>query len=262
MSTDSAINSGDPQIAPLSIVVPVYNEAANFPALWRELSDKVRTSFFAFVVYDFEGDTTVPVVRQIIAEGESRLRLVKNERPGVVGAILTGFEQVQRGPLIVLMADLSDDLARIDAMLDLYWKGYQIVVGSRYMRGGAIVNGPWLKQTLSRMGGLSLHWLRGLPTHDATNAFKLYDAAMLRALTLESRGGFELSLEITVKAFLAGYRIAEIPAVWHERTQGKSRFKLWSWLPHYLRWWVYAFRPRKPRPALATHDNRGPARLT
>jgi len=142
------------------------------------------------------------------------------------------------------MADFSDDLSQVGRMLELYRQAYHVVVGSRYMKGGRIVNGPVLQQGLSRMAGVSLCWLRGIPTHDATNAFKIYDAAMLKQISIESQHGFELNLEITVKAFLAGYRIAEIPSVWQDRTQGKSRFKLWSWLPHYLRWYFYAFRPR------------------
>jgi dolichol-phosphate mannosyltransferase len=71
---------------------------------------------------------------------------------------------------------------------------------------------------------------------------------MLNAMTLESRGGFEISLEITVKAFIAGYRIAELPTTWRDRTAGESRFRLWHWLPRYLRWYVYAFRPRSAMP--------------
>jgi dolichol-phosphate mannosyltransferase len=72
---------------------------------------------------------------------------------------------------------------------------------------------------------------------------------MVRSFTIESRGGFELNLELTVKAFLAGYRIAEVPSTWRDRTSGESRFRLWKWLPLYLHWYFYAFRPRSPRPA-------------
>jgi len=95
-----------------------------------------------------------------------------------------------------------------------------------------------------------LCWLRGMPTHDATNAFKIYDRAMLDAIHIESKGGFELSLEITVKAFLAGYTISETPSTWRDRTAGTSHFKLWKWLPHYLKWYFMAFQPksRKRRP--------------
>jgi hypothetical protein len=142
------------------------------------------------------------------------------------------------------MADLSDDLGQVSKMLELYRRGSHIVVGSRYMRGGRLIGGPWFKQLLSRLSGLSLCWLRGMPTHDATNAFKIYDRAMLDAICIESKGGFELSLEITVKAFLAGYTISETPSTWRDRTAGKSRFKLWNWLPHYLKWYLMAFQPR------------------
>jgi glycosyltransferase involved in cell wall biosynthesis len=229
----------------LTIIIPVYNEGAGFEDLWKQLDTHLQFPFRALVVYDFDGDNTVPAVQAVIARGEKRLSLVKNDiRRGVVGALLTGFRQVENGPLLVVMADLSDDLAQVGRMLELYRQGYHLVAGSRYMKGGRIVNGPMLKQGLSRIAGVSLCWLRRIPTHDATNAFKIYDSSMLKQFNLESQGGFELNLEITVKAFLAGYRIIETPSVWRDRTQGKSKFKLWSWLPHYLRWYFYAFRPR------------------
>ncbi len=100
------------------------------------------------------------------------------------------------------------------------------------------------------MAGLSLRWVRGLPTHDATNAFKIYDRAMVKSFEIESRGGFELNLELTVKAFLAGYRITEVPSTWRDRSQGQSRFRLWKWLPSYLRWYLYAFRRKSPAPRI------------
>ena len=229
----------------LTIVIPVYNEGAGFEELWSELNTHLQFPFRALVVYDFDEDNTVPAVQAVIARGETRLSLVKNNvRRGVVGALLTGFRAVENGPLLVVMADLSDDLAQVSRMLELYRQGYDVVVGSRYMKGGRILNGPVLKQGLSRMAGVSLHWFRRIPTHDATNAFKVYDSTMLRHFTLESQRGFELNLEITVKAFLAGYPIVEIPSVWRDRTQGKSKFKLWAWLPHYLRWYFYAFRSK------------------
>ncbi len=230
----------------LTLVVPVFNEGKNFPSLWAAITSQIRSALEAVVVYDFDEDNTVPVVQQIIAYGESRLRLVKNNIcPGVVGAILTGFNQVADGPVLVVMADLSDDLGQVDRMLALYRRGYHLVVGSRYMPEGKLEGGPWFKQSLSRLAGLTLHWFRGIPTHDATNAFKIYDRGMLKQLTIESEGGFELNLEIMVKAFLAGYHIAEIPVTWRDRSEGKSRFKLWAWLPRYLKWYFYAFRPRQ-----------------
>jgi dolichol-phosphate mannosyltransferase len=237
----------------LTIVAPVYNEGANFASLWSAITAQIRSKFNLVVVYDFDQDDTIPVAQRIIADGETRIRLVKNNvKPGVIGAILTGFNQVESGPVLVVMADLSDDLTRVNQMLDLYRQGYHIVVGSRYMKGGRLEGGPWFKQSLSKLAGLTLHWFRGIPTHDSTNAFKLYDREMLNTLTIESRGGFELGLEITVKAFLAGYQVTEIPATWRDRAQGQSRFRLWAWMPRYLKWYLYAFRPRRARSRVIT----------
>jgi dolichol-phosphate mannosyltransferase len=230
---------------PLTIVIPVYNEGANFPALWAEMTQNLDFPFTALVAYDFDGDDTLPVAKQVIAQGETRLSLVKNTYGrGVVGAIRTGFDAAPTGPVLVVMADLSDDLGQVRRMLELYRAGNHVVVGSRYMKGGKLIGGPWFKQLLSRLSGLTLCWFRGIPTHDATNAFKIYDRAMLENILIESKGGFELSLEITVKAFLAGYTIAESPSTWRDRTAGTSRFKLWKWLPHYLKWYFMAFQPK------------------
>src|SRR5262245_23651321 len=174
-----------PRLA-LSIVIPVLNEAEAFPHLWQELTSSIRSDFRGLVVYDSDDDTTVPVAQKIMAGGETRLCLVKNTTGrGVLGAILTGFEQVDDGPVLVVMGDLSDDLAQVDRMLELYSRGFHLIVGSRYMPGGRAECGPWFKQALSRLAGVTLHWFRGIPTHDATNAFKLYDRAMLRNLQIE-----------------------------------------------------------------------------
>ena len=239
----------------LTIVIPVYNEGGNFQEQWQEISTLINTAFTAYVVYDFDEDDTLPVVKKIIASGESRLHAVKNRHGrGVVAAIMTGFDVATDGPVLVVMADLSDDLTQVGRMLALYRQGYQVVAGSRYMRGGKLIDGPFFKQLLSRLAGVSLRYLRGLPTHDATNAFKIYDRAMVKSFNVESRGGFELNLELTVKAFLGGYHITEVPTTWRDRSSGQSRFRLWKWLPHYLRWYFYAFRPKVRAPQ---HSDRG-----
>src|SRR2546428_8893884 len=104
---------------PLSIVIPVYNEGANFPSLWATLCSQVCSEFAAFVIYDFEEDDTVPLIQQMIAEGENRIRVIKNNiRKGVVGAILTGFNQVEHGPVLVVMADLDRKSTRLNSSHD------------------------------------------------------------------------------------------------------------------------------------------------
>lgn len=145
------------------------------------------------------------------------------------------------------MADLSDDLNDVGPMLELYQSGCRVVCASRYMKGGRQLGGPLLKRTLSRLAGLSLYYLVGFPTHDATNNFRLYDAALVNELQIESEQGFEIALELTAKAFVRGEQIGEIPTTWKDRDAGESRFQLFRWLPKYLRWYRYALFGRWAR---------------
>lgn len=224
----------------LSLIVPVYNEAENFPALLAEVERHVPQPFTLFVIYDFDEDTTVPVA-QSLARTRPWLRLVRNRRGrGVVHALKAGFDVVGEGPALVVMADLSDDLCIVPRMLACYREGYRIVCPSRYMAGGKQFGGPLLKRFLSRAAGMILHFLVRFPTHDATNNFRLYDAALVRELGIDSKGGFEVALELTAKAFQQGVPITEVPTTWRDRAAGQSRFRLWKWLPRYLYWFCFA----------------------
>ena len=235
----------DQQRETLSLIVPVFNEAENFPALLAEIEHRIPQPFVLYVVYDFDEDTTIPVARKL-AEDRPWLRLIKNRQErGVVSAIRTGFQEVGTGPALVIMADLSDDLRIVPTLLDLYRRGNRIVCPSRYMRGGRQIGGPRLKRLLSSAAGRSLRLLARFPTHDATNNFRLYDAALVNELGIESTGGFELALELTAKAFHRGVQIAEVPTTWRDRTAGESRFRIMKWLPKYLFWYFYALLPRR-----------------
>ena len=224
----------------LYIITPVYNEGKNFPALYRAIEKKIKTPHKVVVVYDFDQDTTVPVVKKYQVKDRSLILHKNNRGRGALNAILSGFDFVDHGPVLVTMADLSDDLSVVDAMYKAYLNGADIVCGSRYMKGGRQVGGPLLKRTLSHIAGVSLYWVRHFPTHDVTNNFKLYDKEFLDSITIESTGGFEIAMEITVKAFRKKKTIVEIPATWWDRTAGESNFKLWKWLPLYLKWYLTA----------------------
>ncbi|WP_148598551.1 glycosyltransferase [Aquisphaera giovannonii] len=231
----------------VDLIIPVYNEGANIARALDEIEAKVPLPKRIIVVYDFDEDDTLPVVRELIPSRPG-LELVRNTRGrGVLNAIRTGIAAARAEVVVITMADLSDDVAIIPRMVELIRdEEYDIVVGSRYMKGGRQVGGPRLKKFLSRAAGLSLHWLAGLPTHDATNAFRAYRREVLQGLTIESDGGFAYSLELTAKAHAAGRRIAEIPSTWHDRSAGTSRFRLRAWLPHYLKWYGYALTHRPP----------------
>ena len=224
--------------AEVDLIIPVYNEGANIGRALEELYTHVPIPKRVLIVYDFEGDDTLPVVRELMPRYPG-VELVRNTLgKGVLNAIRAGIAAARAEVVIITMADLSDDVAIVPRMVALIRdEGYDIVCASRYMRGGRQIGGPRLKKLLSRAAGVSLHHLAGLPTHDATNAFRAYRRSVLAETEIESRGGFEYSLEITVKAFAAGRRITEVPSTWRDRSAGQSRFRLRQWLPQYLRWY-------------------------
>src|SRR5262249_30107134 len=152
--------------------------------------------------HDFDEDTTVPVVQRLQAE-LPELKLHRNRiGRGVLNAIKSGLGAAAAPYVLVTMGDASDDPADIDPMYELARGGAGGGARARYKRGGRQLGGPLLKRTMSRAAGLSLHWLGGLPVHDATSNFRLYSRRLLDQVTIESTGGFELGIELTVKAHL------------------------------------------------------------
>jgi len=229
----------------LHIITPVYNEGENFPALYDAVKKHIKTTHKLVVVYDFDEDTTVPVAKKYARKDDSVVLHKNDIGRGALNALKSGFDYVKDGPVLIIMADLSDDLSQVDEMYQHYLEGASLVAGSRYMKGGKQLGGPLLKRTLSRLAGVSLYWVRRVPTHDVTNNFKLYDKALLDRITIESTGGFEIAMEITVKAAHHKLKIVELPTTWQDRTAGEANFQLWKWLPKYVHWYAYAFRPRK-----------------
>ena len=232
---------GSPELA---IVLPVYNEGEAVEPVLRSLSRGVTTPHEIVVVYDFDEDTTAPVVRRLAGEIPNLRGLRNDIGRGVLNAMKAGIAGTSAPYVLISMADGSDEPEIVDSMVELAKRGADVVAASRYMRGGRQIGGPPLKRLMSRVAGLTLHWFARVPTHDPTNNFKLYSRRFLESTTIESTGGFELALELTVKATLAKRRVAEVPTTWRDRTAGQSNFKLRKWLPHYLHWYRVAFLRR------------------
>jgi dolichol-phosphate mannosyltransferase len=229
----------------LNIVIPVYNEGANIGATLAKIAQSLENyprAARVTIVYDFDEDNTLPVIESIRSSYPLAIHLQRNGSRGVCGAIKEGILASETTFVLVTMADMSDDYDKLPQMLSTAAEGWDIVCGSRYVRGGHQFGGPLLKKTLSRLAGLSLHWIMRVPTHDITNSYKLYRRSIFEKIHLESTGGFEIGIEIVVKAFANRMRITEVPCSWWDRSNGQSRFRLAKWLPFYLKWYLYAFR--------------------
>jgi dolichol-phosphate mannosyltransferase len=230
----------DPASAALTVVVPVWNEGENLRTWWRDAAPHLPPGARVLVVYDRADDDTLPVARALAAEGAPIVPL-RNAGAGFPGAMLTGLRAADRGPVLVTMGDASDDAAALPAMLAEYWAGADLVVGSRFIPGGRMEGGHVLKATLARWGSLVLSRVACFPAHDVSNAFRLYDAALVRRLRVEEAAGFDVVFAILLAAWQDGARIAEVPVTWRDRRRGTSRFRL-RWIPRYARLWLRAVR--------------------
>ncbi len=250
MNADAHL-TGSPE---LSIVVPVFKEGEAVDPVLRALTVATTTDHEILVVYDFDEDPTVPVIARLHAELPAIVGLHNDLGRGVLNAMKAGIAAARGDYVLISMADGSDEPHVVDRMVGLAREGADVVAASRYMPGGHQVGGPRLKRLMSRTAGLTLHWFGGVATHDPTNNFKLYSRRFLEATPIQSEAGFELALELTVKATLTGRHVAEVPTTWRDRAEGQSNFKLRQWLPHYLHWYRIAMRGRwlrrgRPRPA-------------
>ena len=229
----------------ISVVLPVYNERDNIGACLLALEGALAQEEHEILVcYDFDQDSTLEGIAAMERVPAS-VRLVRNRLGrGAANAIKAGFQVASGDVVVTTMADLCDPPAVIPRLAArIREDGAAVVSGSRYMKGGSQTGGPFLKQMLSRTAGLSLCWVGGMTTHDPTNNFRAYSRRFLDKVEIQSQTAFDIALELTVKAQLAGERIAEVPSSWTDRSAGQSNFRMWKWMPNYLRWYWASMTP-------------------
>jgi dolichol-phosphate mannosyltransferase len=241
----------------LDVTIPVYNEGANILTVLTALQRELRTLSRVLICYDSEEDDTLAAVRQGW-KGPLPVEFVRNRCRGAHGAVMTGLRSSTAPFALVFPADDDYNASMLEAMVAKAIEGHEVVCASRFMPGGSMVGCPWLKAFLVRTAAFTLHRLAGVPTHDATNGFRLFSRRVIDTIPVESTQGFTYSLEWLVKAHRLGWPIAEVPAQWFERQHGQSRFKVLRWIPAYLRWYFYAFATtfgRRPSSSVALNGN-------
>ena len=231
----------DPDALRVSVVIPASNEGEGIVPVLERLFEAVMLPCETLVVVDDPADGTRAVVQRL-AERQPRLHcLVNHYGRGPANAIRYGIDHATTPVAVVTMADGCDDVRQIDDLVRLVERGVAVAAASRYMAGGQQVGGPLLKGMMSATAGRSLRLLARVGTRDATNSFKAYSTAFVRAVGIDSRDGFEIGIELTAKAKRLRLPIAEIPTIWLDRHEGLSNFRMAAWLPRYLRWYRFAF---------------------
>ena len=209
------------------VIVPTYNERENVDALMARFLDAVDGSVHLLVIDDSSPDGTAAVVR-ILATARSGIFVI--DRPGKQGlasAYVTGFrwalERVYDA-VVEMDADLSHDPAVVPALIAALGDA-DLVIGSRYVEGGRLVNWSRFRELLSKAGNVYARAWLGFDVHDSTSGFRAYRCETLAALDLETvrAEGYSFQIEMAYRIHRKGGRIAEVPITFTERRHGRSK---------------------------------------
>ncbi|HVW20577.1 MAG TPA: glycosyltransferase family 2 protein [Opitutaceae bacterium] len=216
-------------LALFSVVIPARDEEESLPGTVRDIHaafTRERIPHEIVVVDDGSRDRTWEVLQGLRAEVPA-LAPVRNPGPHGFGrAIIQGFERVRGDAVVVMMADASDSPE--DAVR--YWRllesGYDCAFGSRFVRGGRVVDYPRFKLLVNRVANLFIRVLFAIRLNDTTNAFKAYRRSVIEGCRPYLSPHFNLTVEIPLKAIVRGFSWTVIPITWQNRKHGAAKLKI------------------------------------
>lgn len=225
----------------IDLIIPIYNESQNLLKLIPKLKSNISNEFRVLFCYDSENDDIFEIIDEI-KKININFKLVKNLKRGPCEAVKSGFIQSDAKCCIVYPADDFYNFKIINEMYQLYEKGNDIVVPSRFMRGGEMKGCPLLKAIIVRVGNYTLYKLSSVGVRDSSNGFRLFSNKIIKKYSIVSDKGFTYSIELLVKASIDGFSIVETPSKWIERQKGESNFKIFEWINSYFYWYLYAIK--------------------
>jgi dolichol-phosphate mannosyltransferase len=218
----------------LGIVIPTYNESENILELLeriKEQVDKQSIKTLVLIMDDNSPDGTAEVVEQNTPNLESNFLEVRvHVRPGKQGlasAYKQGFAKIKDEVeyLLEMDADLSHQPRYFPQFLKLAEQGYDLVIGSRYVKGGGVEGWTWDRQLISRLGSLYSTIILLTNIRDFTGGYNLYRSSVFDTLKLDSlqAEGYLFQIELKFKTRRAGFRVIESPIIFPDRSRGQSK---------------------------------------
>lgn len=209
------------------VLVPTYDERESLPTTLRRLLEAVPDAH-VLVIDDGSPDGTGALAEELAARDPRIAVLHRTEKRGLGAAYLAGFrEGLARGydVIVEMDADGSHPPDRLPAMLDRVAAGADLAIGSRWIRGGTVLDWPLHRQALSRGANAYARLLLGIDVHDMTAGYRAYRSTILEAIDLEAidSRGYAFQIEMTIAADDAGARIDEVPIAFAERAAGVSK---------------------------------------
>lgn len=229
----------------LSIVIPAYNEEESITETIDQIEEafaKVNIDHEIFIVNDNSKDGTLQVL-EALAQKYPAVKFETNHGPSGFGyAVRYGLERYSGDCVAVMMADLSDspyDLIRYyTTMIE---GNYDCVFGSRFIKGGKVIDYPFVKKIINRVANFIIRMVMRIKYNDTTNAFKLYKREVIDGVKPILSPHFNLTIELPLKAIIRGYSFTVVPNSWTNRKYGVSKLKIKEMGSRYFFILVYCF---------------------
>src|SRR5215467_9047130 len=221
----------------LSVIIPAHNEGACIASTIEHLHLELRlrgVPHEIVVVDDGSTDSTWQILLEL-SEHIVELKPVQNRGgQGFGRAVAKGFDSMSGDAVVVMMADESDDCRDVVRYWELLNQGWDAIFGSRFMKGGGVIDYPWVKLRLNRMANLLIRLMFGIRLNDTTNAFKAYRATVIEGCRPLLSPHFNLTVELPLKTIIRGYSWTVMPITWRNRRTGISKLALKEMGSRYL----------------------------
>ena len=226
------MNQPNPSAPPLklfSIVIPARNEEGALPATVEHLHLEMKLSKIPHeivVVDDGSTDTTWAVLTELRKKIPELYPIQNLGEHGFGRAVTVGLRRCTGDAVVIMMADESDDVREAAA----YWKklneGWDCVFGSRFIKGGGVIDYPRVKLFVNRLANFFIRVIFQIPLNDTTNAFKAYRRSVIQGCEPIMAQHFNLTVELPLKAIVRGYSWTVVPITWRNRRFGEAKLKI------------------------------------
>ncbi|MDP8982737.1 MAG: glycosyltransferase family 2 protein [Acidobacteriota bacterium] len=228
----------------LSIVIPARNEEGCIVETLEQVASALDDASIAYelvVVDDGSTDSTAALVRRLATVRAGVILVTNAGRNGFGMAIREGLRQATGEAIAIMMADGSDSPEDLITYYRTLERGYDCAFGSRFIRGGKVIDYPFHKLIMNRLANWFIRIIFGLPYNDITNAFKCYRRAVIAGVQPLISPHFNLTVELPLKAIVRGYSYAVVPIRWTNRKTGLSKLKIKEMGSRYLFIVLYAW---------------------
>jgi dolichol-phosphate mannosyltransferase len=211
------------------VIIPTYNEIDNIETILEE-TFKLQLGVDILVVDDNSPDKTYQKVQELIDQkkyGEQLHLIIREKKDGLARAYITGFEYALKQEysyIIEMDADMSHKPKYLKDFLREIQE-YDLVIGSRYVAGGGVVNWSLLRKAISFGGSFYARTILGIKIQDVTGGFKCFRREVLEAINFDQliTTGYAFQIEMNYRAAIMGFKIKEVPIIFEDRVAGLSK---------------------------------------